>query len=112
MEEIRNTTAEGNNIFYHDKYGMFRMTLYNTCPGVGFLSTVVVDEDHRKSGHGDRLLRFAEKKAQDYCLSCLTLQVEYDSWMYDWYIRRGYRVVAPGYDNGMVILSKANKHMA
>ena len=108
MEEIRDINNESVDHFFFDRYGTVRMTHdYIMHEDVCFLSTLIVDCDHRGRGHGNRLLAFAEKKAREWRNTCVTLQVKHDSWMRDWYARRGYHEVAPGYDEGMVLMSKS-----
>ena len=107
MEEIKNISNEAIDHFFFDRYGTVRMTHdYIMHEDVCFLSTLIVDSDHRGRGHGNRLLAFAEEQARKWCDTCITLQVKHDSWMHDWYARKGYHEVAPGYDNGMVLMSK------
>ena len=50
--------------------------------------------------------REVDKIAQETGCDVISLQVENNSWMKDWYLRKGFIPVADGYDSNNVIMSK------
>ena len=49
-----------------------------------------VEEKHRRKGYGNRLLEEAEKEAQRLGANVISLAVKNNSFMFDWYQRKGY----------------------
>lgn len=96
----------GVDMFCHVPYGSCRLTISPRCPNVLWLSTLVVDENHRKQGVGTLMLKEVEKVAADNGCSVISLQTWTDSWQQKWYSRHGYNVIADGYDEDMVMMSK------
>ena len=106
METIAYNSEYGMDIFCHVQNGMCRLTVYDTCPSVMFLSTLVVNEKCRKQGIGTTILEEVDKIAQETGRDVISLQVENNTWMKDWYLRKGFIPVADGYDSNNVIMSK------
>jgi len=87
---------------------MYRLTLceppYKS--KAAWLSTLIIDERHRKLGYGNDLLANAETQARKLGCTALSLEVEWRSWVRDWYERKGFVVVAEGYEDKMVVMTK------
>ena len=109
MDVIYFHTLVGEEAFVHIKYGICRLTFDRKCPDVCFVSTFIVNELSRQCGIGKQLLHAAELVAKRKCCNRVSLQVEDNSWNKDWYKRNGYEVIADGYDESMIIMSKKLK---
>ena len=105
---IVNRTDGHLDLFYYSNIGMYRLTLCepNYKSNAAWLSTLVVTENHRNEGHGSELLRHAEQQAKAWNCIALSLEVEWKSWLRDWYARMGFVVVAEGYEDKMVVMTK------
>lgn len=101
---IQYTTQESKEIFITLEVGLCRLSIYNQTPNVAFLSTLIVDENNRNKGIGDQLLFLAEQMSKNNNCNTITLYVEPDSWLKEWYERKGFSIV--GYDGTMIIMSK------
>lgn len=105
---IVNRTDCHLDLFYYSNIGMYRLTLcephYKS--KAAWLSTVIVDENHRGDGNGNELLAHAEKEARKLGCTALSLEVEWRSWVRDWYERKGFVVVAEGIEDSMVVMTK------
>ena len=55
------------------------------------LAGLSVAEKHRKKGLGTELQKIREKFAKDNGFKKTQLWVRKGTWMYDWYLRRGYK---------------------
>lgn len=106
MDIISSEDKYGFNLFCHVQYGFCRLTIPRVCQGVIFLSTLNVDIAHRRQGIASRLLSEAETAAKMRGFRVISLQVESNSWMKEWYERIGYIQVAEGYEDGMIIMSR------
>lgn len=107
MEIVRDNNSEyGIDMFCHVPYGSCRLTISPKCKNVLWLSTVVVDENHRRQGVGTRMLQEVEKVASDNGCTVISLQTWVNSWQQAWYAKHGYIPVADGYDTDMVMMSK------
>ncbi len=109
MDVIYFYTLAGEEVFVHIEHGICRLTFDRKCQDVCFFSTLVVNESSRQKGVGKQLLQAAELIAKRNNCIRISLQVENNSWMKDWYKREGYEVIADGYDEGMIIMSKEFK---
>ena len=105
---IVNRTDGHLDLFYYSNIGMYRLTLcepkYKS--KAAWLSTVIIDEKYRGEGHGNKLLAHAEKEARNLGCTALSLEVEWKSWVRDWYERKGFVVVAEGIEDNMVVMTK------
>lgn len=107
MAWVKNTEELGTDYYCTDEHGVCRLTVYKSCPDAVWLSSLVVDENHRRRHIGERILRYAEFLAtEELRCSVLSLQVKSGSWMEQWYKRRGFIHVADGYMEDMVIMTK------
>lgn len=107
MEIVHDSNSEyGVDMFCHIPHGSCRLTISPRCPSVLWLSTVTVDENHRKQGVGTQILKEVEKVAADNGCTVISLQTWTNSWQQAWYARHGFIPVADGYDNDMVMMSK------
>ena len=82
----------GQSIFLMEKEGkaFARIYRYNDDTSAIYLENLSVDEDCRRQGIGRELCNIHERIAKEYCAKTLCLSVVKDSWMHEWYIRRGY----------------------
>ena len=106
---IVNRKNDHIDLFYTSNLGMYRMTLCDPKykSKAAFISTLLVDENHRGEGHGNELLAHAEKEARAWGCNAMTLEVEWKSWKRDWYERRGFVAVHElYYDDKMVVMTK------
>lgn len=106
MEIIAYDSGHIKDFFCHVPNGTCRLTVYDTCPSVMFLSTLIVNEECRKQGIGTAILEEVEKIAKKSGCDVISLQVTHNSWMKDWYLRKGFIPVADGYDSDNIIMSK------
>lgn len=87
---------------------MYRLTLcepkYKS--KAAWLSTLIIDEKHRTNGYGNELLAHAEEQARKWGCTALSLEVEWRSWVRDWYERKWFVVVAEGIEDSMVVMTK------
>ena len=56
-----------------------------------YITHLHVDENHRKHGIGNKTLNDAEQWARVHGFDKVMLMCESDSWMYHWYISKGYK---------------------
>ena len=105
---IKNYAIDGSfaDYFCSNEFSCCRVTVKDTCPEIGFISTLVTDRDNRQCGHATRLMQEVETYLYGEGCAKLSLQVKHLSWMESWYKGLGYERVADGYDEGMVIMSK------
>ena len=75
---------------YCTNYSRVWLEIYENDPSTCILTHLLVDEDHRQRGYGTKALEQAEIIAKDLGCDVVQLMVETDSWMHDWYLRRGY----------------------
>lgn len=85
-------TDFGKITYWSDKNNTLRFALYSYSDDNKFLylSNVYVSPELRGRGFGDRVLDFAFEKAKDLNYKKLCLNVKKDSWVEDWYKRRGF----------------------
>ena len=96
----------GVDMFCHVPHGACRLTISPLCTSVLWVSSVIVDEDHRKQGIGTHMLKEIEKVAAEKGCKVISLQTWVNSFQQKWYARHGYIPVADGYDTDMVMMSK------
>ena len=105
---IANRTERHLDLFYYANVGMYRLTLcepkYKS--KAAWLSTLIVDERQRALGYGNDLLDHAEIQARKLGCTALSLEVEWRSWVRDWYERKGFVVVSEGIEDSMVVMTK------
>lgn len=100
---IKDINDYGIDLFITSEYGLCRITIPNKTPTVAFLSTVIVDDNHRQQGIGNKLLDTAKLIAKEYNCEVLTLQC--DGWRTNWYRSKGFMIIGEGYDPNMIIMS-------
>lgn len=105
---VVNRTEGHLDLFYCGNIGLYRLTLCEPKDKseAAWLSTVIIDEKYRGEGHGNKLLAHAEKEARNWGCTALSLEVEWKSWVRDWYERKGFVVVAEGIEDNMVVMTK------
>ena len=101
---IKDINDYGIDLFITSEYGLCRITIPNKTPTVAFLSTLVVDDKHRRQGIGNKLLDTAKLIAKEYFCDVLTLQCD-EGWRIDWYKRKGFMIIGEGYDPNMIMMS-------
>ena len=107
MNQITFYTEEGKEMFLTERSGIVRLTFPNNFKHLCFISTLIVDICQRERGIGTQLLKHAEHVAK--CEKCtqVTLEVDKTSWLKDWYLKNGYSVVALGYQENHVLVTKS-----
>ncbi len=89
-----------------DGLGFVRMSVSEN-DDIPFIHALNTHVSARGNGYADKLLDFAEEYAMKRLKSNKTsLAVESDSWMKDWYRRRGYRQMTAPDDDGCVYMVK------
>ena len=79
-------------VFMEEKGKAFaRLYQYNDLPDTVYLASLSVDEDVRRKGIGTKLQEIREKIGVELGARNSCLQVIKDSWMHEWYKRRGYQ---------------------
>lgn len=86
---------------YSNKYARIWLEIYEDNPTTCILTHLLVDEKHRQQGYGTQALFDAEKIAKNFGCNEVWLKVENGSWMYDWYLRRGYEF--DNFDDGVYV---------
>ena len=105
---ITNRTDGHVDFFYLFNVGFYRLTLCEPTykSNAAWLSTLVIDEKLRGEGFGNHLLANAEEQAKKFGCSSISLEVEWRSWVRDFYERKGFVVVAEGINEDMVVMTK------
>ena len=96
---------DGTEVFFCNTFGLCRLTFIDGI-NAAFLSTLAVDNMHRKQGIATLLVQKAEQCARERQRGAISLQVERYTWMRDWYLRLGYVEVAEGYEQNHVLMTK------
>jgi len=76
---------------YWSEYARIFIEIYEDKPNECVLTHLYVIEEQRKKGYGKQALIQAENIAKELGCHTAYLKVEIDSWMYQWYLRCGYR---------------------
>ena len=105
MRTITDKNKHGEDIFLYTDYGTCRLIISPKCPKVLFLSTLVVDEEHRRQGVANSLLAEAEKIAVQRGCQVVTLYAEL-GWRVEWYERHGFVPVGDCEEDNLIIMSK------
>lgn len=75
---------------YSSDYARIWIEIYEDDPNTCVFTHLFVIENYRQQGFGTQALIDAEKIAKNHCCTTIYLKVESNSWMHDWYLRRGY----------------------
>lgn len=75
----------------NDGCGTVTVQFYNDEPNVAYLTSLSVHESKRKCGYGTKLVKEAEKIAKEYNATRIILSADKKSWVFDWYVRLGYK---------------------
>lgn len=67
-----------------------RLEIENPSDKKGIISGISVIQSQRRKGLGDQVLKACEEKAKELGLKLLSVYVENNSWVSDWYTRCGY----------------------
>lgn len=89
---------------YCTNHSRIWLEIYEDDPNTCILTHLLVDEDHRQKGYGTKALEQAEMIAKDLGCNVIQLMVETDSWMHDWYLKKGYKFLK--YDTAYTWLCK------
>ena len=86
------TTYWGGYILIMEKKGRAfgRIYWYNNDKKTVYLDMLSVDKGMRKQGIGTKLQKMREKIGKEFGATTSWLWVKKDTWMFDWYKRRGY----------------------
>ena len=71
-----------------------------------YLSNLLVNPDYRNKGIGEQLQEIREQIGKDLNANTSCLWVKKESWMFQWYQRRGYSEFKPHARKGFVWMSK------
>ena len=82
--------GESYYIILDNGNGMITMQIDNDDKTSGCISGISVTDKARKKGLGDRLLKECENLAKDLKLQEIYLTAEKDSFVFDWYKRKGF----------------------
>ena len=87
-----NNESWGVSIFIMEKNGnaMAHCYYYNDCQKVIYLDTLNVSEEYRRQGLGTKLQEIREDIGRSVEAKKSMLFVDKNSWMHEWYKRRGY----------------------
>lgn len=87
------TESWGSSIFLMEKEGKAfgRLYWYNDDILNKYIEGLSVDDQFRKQKIGTSLLKRLEKISKSMCANSISLKVEKNTWMYDWYKRLGYK---------------------
>ena len=72
-----------------------------------YLSNLLVNPDYRNNGIGKQLQEIREQIGRDLNANTSCLWVKKESWMFDWYQRRGYSELKTHARKGFVWMSKS-----
>lgn len=94
-----------------DGRAMVHFYKYHDDPSTLFLSDLSVDPEHRKQGIGNLILNIAEDVARQTGADSISLWVEKDSWMSEWYQRKGYQFWSEkdGQENNVWLIKNLEK---
>ncbi|MDD6210536.1 MAG: GNAT family N-acetyltransferase [Bacteroidales bacterium] len=83
----------GVSILIMEKSGkaFARLYRYNDDPNTVYLDCLSVDENARRHGVGTELQEIRENIGRSMGANISCLWVEKDTWMHDWYKKRGYK---------------------
>lgn len=87
---ISNTNFIDIAIMESNGKGYGRLVWYEDEPTVAYLDSMSVGIDNRNKGLGTELQSFRENIARNNGCTTIKLLVKNDSWMHEWYKRRGY----------------------
>jgi N-acetylglutamate synthase-like GNAT family acetyltransferase len=93
LEEIDDSDENMVNYKFvsKDKESSIGAYIYHDDPTSIYLNSLFVSKHYRQKGRGNNLLKFVEQFGRENgCTHCY-LWAKSDSWMVDWYSRRGYR---------------------
>lgn len=98
MEDLKFITHRINDswgftiVFMEENGKAFaRLYQYNDLPDTIYLASLSVDEDVRRKGIGTKLQEIREKIGSELGATSSCLWVIKDTWMHEWYKRRGYQ---------------------
>lgn len=75
---------------FENEISRFSLHYYSDDPDVVYFFSLFVDEKYRKQGLGNAILEYAEQFAVEHNFKKISLKVEENTWMYEWYKRKGY----------------------
>lgn len=98
----------GDEVLIMEKSGLAfaRAYWFNDDEKSIYLNWLSVSESARKQGIGTELQIIREEIGRKIGASCAYLQVEKDTWMHNWYKRRGYKDYKRD-DNGLIWMKKS-----
>ena len=76
---------------YWSEYARIYIEIYDNEPNECVLTHLYTLEGHRQKGYGRQALIEAESIAKELGCHTAYLKVETNSWMYEWYLRMGYK---------------------
>lgn len=79
-------------------YAKIWIEIYNDSPTECILTYLRVREEHRRKGYGGQALADAEEIARRLGCNIAYLKVEANTWVHEWYLRRGYKYLSDDSD--------------
>ena len=94
MKLIKHVTAPdwGREIMLMEEHGhaFARLYWYNGAGEGLYVECLSVEEPQRKKGFATEILKAIDQMAGTLGVRCISLSVKKDTWVYDWYIRKGF----------------------
>lgn len=91
--ETQNELIKTFFVMQKDKISFGRLYIYNDDTTTMYISDLSVQESWRCIGYGKQMLNHLENIARKLNGKTICLQVNINTWMYDWYKRSGYTVM-------------------
>lgn len=89
---------QGFHVMESTGKGYGRVIWYNDEPKIAYLTDMDVYEPCRGKGLGNALQEHREQLAYDHGCEYVRLLVKNNSWMHEWYKRRGYATLEKHWD--------------
>lgn len=81
---------KGFFMMHKNGYAVAKFHIDSSAPNIGVLQDMYVSETHRSKGFGTIMQELREDYAKEMGCDKTALCVQKNSWMVDWYKRRGY----------------------
>lgn len=80
-----------SSIYIMSEYSICRIYWYEDYVDEMYITDLSTEEQHRRKGHGNKILQYAEKTCVENNATRIILLVKKCSFMEDWYKRHGYK---------------------
>lgn len=75
---------------FENEISRFSLHYYSDNPDIVYFFSLFVTDKYRNQGLGNAILEYAENFAVEHNFKTISLKVEENTWMFDWYKRKGY----------------------